>query len=99
MPENENGNNGNSSWSLYQKLVLSEISRLDKLSQATNDKVDKNDGAIHKELADSVANLTLLITGLDKTIAVMRSKLIVYAGIAGFMVTAVVEAVVQYFFK
>lgn len=116
MPENSNNsdnssnsNNGNgSSWAMYQRLVLSEIERLDKDRGTLFKKLDELDSGIHKELSDdiaglkkewsdSVANIKDMFSGLDKSIAILQTKAAVYGALGGAIFAGIIEFVVYFF--
>lgn len=69
MPEEENNNRDDNSWKEYQKLVLSELKRLDKNITILDEKVDSIRQA---ELAQ-----------LNSEIKLLKYKSTLWGGIAG----------------
>ena len=89
-------NGGGSSWAMYQRLVLSEIARLDKVLHSVEDKIQDVDTKFRKELTDAVADLKKQIADLDKAIAVMQAKAAVYGTLAGAVVTVIIEFIIAH---
>jgi len=88
---NNSNNNGGSSWAMYQRLVLSEIARLDKAVQSLSDKGEQLATDLRKELTDAISDLKKQLAALDKSIAVMQAKAAVYGTLAGALITAIIE--------
>jgi hypothetical protein len=102
---NTNGNGSNGSWVAYQKLVLSEIERLDKNSTLLFSKIDELDTTLHKELGDiafeirkemgtAISDLKSLITTIDKNLAILETKAAFYGAIGGAIFTGIIEFIV-----
>jgi hypothetical protein len=95
MGENENNNgNGGSSWSVYQRLVLSEISRLDRDIHAVFKNIGDLDSDIHKELNNSISEVKKLIADIDKSLAVLQAKAAIYGAIGGAIFAGLIELAV-----
>jgi hypothetical protein len=94
---NDNGdkNGGNSSWALYQRLVLSEIARLDKVLQSALDKIEGGDSQLRKEFTDAIDGLKEKISALDKTLGVIQAKAALLGTLAGIAVTAIIEYILS----
>ena len=92
---NNLNNNGGSSWAMYQRLVLSEIARLDKVLQTVEDKGQQLATDLRKDLSDAVSVLKKQLADLDKAIAVMQAKAAIYGTLAGAVITALIEYVLH----
>lgn len=98
-PNDNNGGgsgNGGSSWAMYQRLVLSEIARLDKVLQAVEDKGQALATDLRKELTDAVTDLKKQIADLDKAIAVIQAKAALMGTLAGIAVSGLIELVIHF---
>jgi hypothetical protein len=82
MPADQENGNGNSTqtWAMYQKLVVSELERLDKNSNDLYTKLDDLDTALRKEIAD-----------INIKVAILQTKAAALGALGGAALTGLIE--------